>query len=74
MSTSVEPNETEALKRKVEESSSSTTASIEEKYTDDNDKDSTKRTQYDETKETIESLKKQNQLLLHYYSLYYHFC
>lgn len=58
MSTSVEPNETEALKRKVEESSSSTTASIEEKYTDDNDKDSTKRTQYDETKETIESLKK----------------
>ncbi|EMG45430.1 PMT2 Dolichyl-phosphate-mannose--protein mannosyltransferase 2 [Candida maltosa Xu316] len=64
MSSSVQPNETEALHRKLDEVSSST-ASIEEKYAEGEQEDGEllKRTQYDETKETVESLKKLESIL-----------
>ena len=67
MSTSVEPNETEALLRK--QNDLSTTASIEEKYPHqqgeaaEDDDDTLKRTQYDEAKETAESLKQVESIL-----------
>ena len=67
MSTSVEPNETEALLRK--QNDLSTTASIEEKYLHqqgeaaEDDDDTLKRTQYDEAKETAESLKQVESIL-----------
>ena len=67
MSTSVEPNETEALLRK--QNDLSTTASIEENILTNKERlqktmtTLLKRTQYDEAKETAESLKQVESIL-----------